>query len=87
MQASLIQEIGALLEPLRTECVAAEQPNKNSIFARLGGQEAINLAVEKFYEKVLNDNRVKHFFAKTNMKDQRQKQKDFLTTALGGPNV
>ena len=26
VQASLIQEIGALLEPLRAECVAAEQP-------------------------------------------------------------
>ncbi len=56
----------------------------NSLYERLGGQAAIDLAVDKFYEKVLADERVQHFFANTDMNQQRQHQKDFMTYAFGG---
>lgn len=55
-----------------------------NLFDAIGGQEAVNLAVDRFYEKVLNDDRVKHFFANTNMERQRAHQKAFLTYAFGG---
>ncbi|MDJ0844825.1 group I truncated hemoglobin [Crocosphaera sp.] len=56
----------------------------NSLYERLGGQAAVDVAVDKFYEKVLADDRIKHFFANTDMNQQRQHQKDFMTYAFGG---
>ena len=55
-----------------------------TLFEKLGGEPAIDAAVDKFYNRVLNDDRIKHFFADTNMTRQRQHQKAFLTYALGG---
>ncbi len=57
----------------------------NSIYARLGGQPAIDAAVDLFYEKVLADKTVKHFFDDVNMARQHNKQKAFLAAAFGGP--
>jgi truncated hemoglobin YjbI len=37
------------------------------LFERLGGAPAIDAAVGKFYEKVLADDRIKHFFEGVNM--------------------
>lgn len=56
----------------------------NSLYEKLGGKEAIDLAVEKFYEKVMNDDRVKHFFVNTDMEKQKAHQKNFMTYAFGG---
>jgi len=61
-----------------------EQQEK-SLYQRLGGQAAINAAVDAFYVKVLADDRVKHFFSDVNMASQHRKQKAFLSAALGGP--
>ncbi|HIK33567.1 MAG TPA: group 1 truncated hemoglobin [Oscillatoriales cyanobacterium M4454_W2019_049] len=55
-----------------------------TLFEQLGGAEAIDLAVDKFYGRVLADERVKHFFANTDMVKQRAHQKAFLTYAFGG---
>jgi hemoglobin len=56
----------------------------NSLYERLGGKAAVELAVDKFYEKVLADERVNHFFAHTDMDQQREHQKSFMTYAFGG---
>ncbi|BDA69058.1 cyanoglobin [Calothrix sp. PCC 7716] len=55
-----------------------------TLFEKLGGATAVDLAVDKFYEKVLKDDRIKHFFADVNMVKQRAHQKAFLTYAFGG---
>lgn len=55
-----------------------------TLFEQLGGAEAVNLAVDKFYERVLADERIKHFFANTDMAKQWAHQKAFLTYAFGG---
>ena len=55
-----------------------------TLFEKLGGAEAVDLAVDKFYERVLADERVKHFFVDTDMAKQREHQKAFLTYAFGG---
>ena len=55
-----------------------------TLFDQLGGTPAVDLAVEKFYERVLQDDRIKHFFANVNMTKQRGHQKAFLTYAFGG---
>ncbi len=60
--------------------------NKSSLYERLGGQAAVDAAVEKFYPKVLADDRINYFFDNTDMTKQSGKQKAFLTMAFGGPN-
>ena len=57
-----------------------------SLFERLGGQEAVNTAVDIFYRKMLTDERVSHFFDDIDMEQQILKQKGFLTMVFGGPN-
>lgn len=55
-----------------------------TLFEKLGGSDAVNLAVDKFYERVLQDDRIKHFFANVDMVKQRAHQKAFFTYAFGG---
>lgn len=58
-----------------------------SLYDRLGGQNAVNAAVEAFYRKVLSDDRVNYFFDGIDMDKQMAKQKGFLTMVFGGPNT
>lgn len=47
----------------------------------------MDAAVDKFYGKVLADDRIKHFFEGVDMVNQTKHQKVFLTYAFGGiPN-
>ena len=55
-----------------------------TLFEKLGGAAAVDLAVDKFYERVLQDERIQHFFANVDMVKQRAHQKAFLTYAFGG---
>jgi hemoglobin len=57
-----------------------------TFFDKLGGEGAVNAAVDIFYRRVLSDNRVSGFFDTTNMDEQRAKQKACLTMVFGGPN-
>ena len=59
--------------------------NPDSVYARIGGEPAIDAAVEIFYKKVLADESIQYMFQDTNMKRQKAHQKKFLTQALGGP--
>lgn len=56
-----------------------------SLYERIGGEPAVNAAVDKFYEKVLADDRIKHFFVDVDMAKQHRMQKGFFTFAFGGP--
>ena len=56
-----------------------------TLYERLGGEDAVGKAVELFYERLLNDERVNGFFLGLNMERQIEKQKNFLTLAFGGP--
>ncbi len=56
-----------------------------SLFEQLGGEGAVNAAVDIFYRKVLADQRINRFFDGVDMDKQAAKQKAFLTMAFGGP--
>ncbi len=56
-----------------------------SVYDRLGGEKGIGVAVDMFYEKVLADTRINHFFQNVDMQRQASMQKAFLTFAFGGP--
>ena len=57
-----------------------------SVYNDIGGEAAVDAAVDIFYRKVLADQRVNGFFSEVAMEGQRDKQKAFLTMAFGGPN-
>jgi hemoglobin len=61
--------------------------NTASIYDRIGGYEALEVVVEDFYCRVLDDDQLSGFFAGSNMKRLKGKQVDFLTAALGGPEL
>lgn len=58
----------------------------DSIYDQIGGETAVEAAVDIFYKKVLSDDSISGFFDSTDMEEQRNKQKSFLTMAFGGPN-
>lgn len=57
-----------------------------SLYEKLGGDAAVNAAVDIFYRKVLLDDRINEFFDGVDMEKQANKQKAFLTMVFGGPN-
>jgi hemoglobin len=60
--------------------------NGSSLYERLGGEASVDAAVDKFYRKVLTDDRISRYFDTLDMDLQRAKQKAFLTYAFGGPS-
>ncbi|NOQ14698.1 MAG: group 1 truncated hemoglobin [Methyloprofundus sp.] len=64
----------------------SEEEATKTLYERIGGEAAVDAAVELFYRKVLSDYRINRFFDKTDMETQIAKQKAFFTMAFGGPN-
>ena len=58
----------------------------SSLYEQIGGEGAVNAAVDIFYRKVLKDDRIKRFFDGVDMEKQAAKQKAFLIMAFGGPH-
>ncbi len=58
----------------------------DSLFEKIGGEPAVDAAVDIFYRKVLADDTVNKFFEGVDMDKQAAKQKAFLTMAFGGPH-
>lgn len=57
-----------------------------TLYEKLGGEAAVNAAVDIFYRKVLSDPTISDLFDSVDMEGQAAKQKAFLTMAFGGPN-
>lgn len=58
----------------------------STIYERVGGEPAIADLTERFYRKMLGDDRVSGFFDDIDMDKQIAKQQAFLTMVTGGPN-
>lgn len=56
-----------------------------SVFEQLGGETAIALAVDSFYERMMADSSLAHYFDGMDLDVLRDHQRAFLTVALGGP--
>jgi hemoglobin len=50
----------------------------------VGGQKVIEAATEHFYQRVLEDVSLRHFFAQTDMAHLRSRQVMFINMLLGG---
>jgi len=59
----------------------------STLYERLGGETAVNAAVDVFYRHVLNDDRINYWFDNVDMERQAAKQKAFMTMAFGGPHA
>lgn len=57
----------------------------DTLYDRLGGRDAIAAVVDRFYERMLEDDRVAHFFEDIDMQRQRAHQTQFLSAVAGGP--
>eukprot|EP01061_Rhynchopus_euleeides_P003657 TRINITY_DN1294_c0_g1_i3.p1 TRINITY_DN1294_c0_g1~~TRINITY_DN1294_c0_g1_i3.p1 ORF type:complete len:932 (+),score=377.44 TRINITY_DN1294_c0_g1_i3:73-2868(+) len=81
-----ISEVRQIAESVRDDVLCKGEGHSRPLYDRIGGAKAVDTAVDKFYQKVLQDVRVAHFFYGVDMRGQRQKQKSFLTYVFGGPN-
>lgn len=57
-----------------------------SIYADIGGQEALVAVVDDFYDRVLADPALAVFFKGINMSRLKGMQVEFFAAALGGPD-
>ncbi len=57
-----------------------------SLYETLGGDEAIAAALDHFYVKVLADGRVSPYFENVDVERVKERQREFLAMAFGGPN-
>jgi hemoglobin len=55
-----------------------------NLYDLIGGQETIKVATERFYERVLDDERLRHFFEGSDMAHLRSRQVMFISMLLGG---
>jgi hemoglobin len=60
-----------------------ENMNEN-LLEQIGGRHAVQRATELFYNKVLDDDQLQHFFRRTDMAHLRSRQVMFISMLLGG---
>nr|4XDI_A Chain A, Chlamydomonas reinhardtii THB1 [Chlamydomonas reinhardtii]4XDI_B Chain B, Chlamydomonas reinhardtii THB1 [Chlamydomonas reinhardtii]6CII_A Chain A, Chlamydomonas reinhardtii THB1 [Chlamydomonas reinhardtii] len=63
---------------------AADTAPADSLYSRMGGEAAVEKAVDVFYERIVADPQLAPFFANVDMKKQRRKQVAFMTYVFGG---
>jgi hemoglobin len=58
---------------------------RQTLFARIGGEQTIAELIDDFYDRVLADPELKPFFKTTSMGKLRRMQHEFFSVALDGP--
>ena len=61
-------------------------PDKQeTLFDRIGGDQAIAELIHQFYDRVVADPELKPFFTQSSMEKIRRMQREFFSAALDGP--
>jgi len=63
------------------------KPGSATLYEKIGGHDALEVIVEDFYCRVLDDDHLASFYAGADMKRVKAKQVEFLTSVLGGPGT
>jgi hemoglobin len=63
------------------------RPGRASLYAQIGGHDALEVVVEDFYCRVLDDDHLAGFYAGSNMRCVKARQVEFLSAVLGGPGA
>lgn len=58
---------------------------QQTLFERIGGDQAIAELIHKFYDRVVADPELKPFFENASIEKIRRMQREFLSAALDGP--
>lgn len=58
-----------------------------TLYEKLGGEAAISAVVDRFYELMLKDQRVNHYYKTVDLGKLTCRQKQFITLVTGGPNI
>ena len=58
---------------------------QQTLFERVGGEQAIAEIIHEFYDRVLTDPELKPFFKNTAVDKLRRMQREFIGAALDGP--
>jgi hemoglobin len=61
------------------------RPGAVSLYETIGGHDALEVVVEDFYCRVLDDDHLAGFYVGSNMKCVKARQVEFLSAVLGGP--
>ena len=61
------------------------RPGAASLYEKIGGHDALEVIVEDFYCRVLDDEQLAGFYAGSNMRCVKARQVEFLGSVLGGP--
>jgi len=61
------------------------EPKAATLYDKIGGYGALEVIVEDFYCRVLDDDHLSNFFAGSDMKRLKDKQVEYLAAAFGGP--
>ncbi|WP_336365385.1 group I truncated hemoglobin [Halalkalicoccus salilacus] len=61
------------------------ESDETTRYERLGGEESIEAVVSQFYEYVMADDLVNHYFEDTDMQQQTIHQTQFISSVTGGP--
>ena len=56
-----------------------------TLYERLDGQDAIGQVVDQFYDRVMADEQVAHYFDDVDMETQRAHQTQSISAVAGGP--
>jgi hemoglobin len=59
---------------------------EQTLYDRLGGEDAITATVGMFYDRIMGDESLAPFFTDLDMDKQINKQIAFMTMAFGGPH-
>ncbi|MBL9093897.1 MAG: group 1 truncated hemoglobin [Planctomycetaceae bacterium] len=60
---------------------------EGNLFDRIGGELGLERLLADFYDRVLADAELAHFFARSSMDKVRRMQREFFGAALDGPQV
>ena len=58
-----------------------------SIYARLGGHDAVKLAVDRLFERLIGDPELAPYFADKDIDRHARHVRPFIAAALGGPEL
>lgn len=58
---------------------------QEQLYDQIGGRDAVEVIVDDFYDSVLGDERINHYFADQDMTDLRAHQIQFISSVTGGP--
>ena len=61
------------------------RPGTTSLYEKVGGHDALEVVVEDFYCRVLDDDLLAGFYSGSNMRCVKARQVEFLSSVLGRP--